>query len=206
MSRYASDALEARRARGVSTLVTGPAVEPVSESYLVEHSRLNSISFNLEPLRIAAARQWAEHYTSRAFIEQTWAYTVDWIADGGVPLLLPKVPLLSVVSIKTYDPEDVETSVSALNYRVDTATEPGRVFIDTAVGYWNANPRYYGRMVATYKAGYGTTAESVPALIRQAIALLAGEFYERLEASTDLKLAEVPFGIRTLLDPYRVTA
>lgn len=200
---YAGEAVEARRTRGVSTLVTGPTVEPITVALFKQHSRIDDTDLDavLLPLRIAAARRWCEHYTGRALLDQTWAYAVDWLADGHIPLLLPKTPLLSVTSIKTYDPDDTETTVPSSDYRVDTAA--GRVLLDPAVGYWVSNPRYYGRLLVTYRAGYGTAAESVPEDIRHAVFLLAGEFYERLEATTDQDLQDVPFGVKALLDPYR---
>lgn len=206
--RYTGEALEAWRARGVSTLVTAATDEPVTVDTLKRHSRLSdaSIDYDLLPLRIQAARQWVEAYTGRVMMTSTWAYTVDWLADGLVPLLLPRVPLIDVTSIKTYDAEDVETTVSAANYRVDISTQPGRVLLDTSVGYWAANPRYYGGVVVTYRAGYGATEDAVPAIFRHAILLLAAEMTERLEGGSDLKVEEIPFGIRALLDPYRMRA
>jgi uncharacterized phiE125 gp8 family phage protein len=180
----------------------------VTVDQLKRHSRIepSSIDYDLLPLRIQAARQWVEAYTGRALMTQSWSYSVDWVPDGSLPLLLPKMPLIDVTSIKTYDTEDVETIVLSTNYRVDVTTEPGRVLLDTAVGYWAANPRPYGSTVVLYRAGYGTTEESVPAVFRHAVLLLAAELCERLEGATDLKLADVPFGVRALLDPYRTAA
>ena len=198
--------LQAWRARGTSTLVSAPAIEPITVALLKKHNRFSdsSLDADLLPIRITAARDWCERYTGRAFITQTWSYSVDWHADGLTPLLLPKVPLIDVLSIKSYDPDDVETTVSSSNYRVDTTTVPGRVLLDAPVGYWVSNPRLYGSLVVQYRAGYGATADSVPALIRHAIYLLAAELCERLEAASDLELAEVPLGVRALLDPYVV--
>lgn len=205
--RYAGERSDAWRALGVSKLVTPPTDEPVTVETLKRHSRLSDsdIDYDLLPLRIAAAREWAEHYTGRAFMTQTWSYTLDRLVEGTVPILLPRVPVIDITSVKTYDPDGVETTVATNSYRLETQSIPARLFLTTDVGYWAADPRFYGGMVVTYRAGYGTTEESVPASIRHAILLLAAEFSERLEGATDLKLTEIPFGVRALLDLYVVT-
>jgi uncharacterized phiE125 gp8 family phage protein len=203
--RLDRDRLEAWRARGASQLVTPPAVEPVDVDLLLRHSNRpndSRLDYDLMPLRIQAAREWVEQYTGRALITQTWRYTVDYLTNWSGLLLLPKSPLIDVTSIIATDPEDVETTLSASDYRVEAAA--GRVLIDTAVGYWVTNPRQYAALSVTYRAGYGATAESVPATFRHVIMLLASEFSERLEAASDLKLADVPYGVKALLDPYVV--
>lgn len=171
------------------------------------HARLNDSDADVDliPLRIQAATEWAENYTGRAFLQQTWSYTMDRLVDGTVPVLLPRVPVLSIVSVKTYDSVNVETTVDPAVYRLDADGVPGKLFLAAnSPGYWATDPRFYGGMVVEYLAGYGTDAEAVPASIRHAVLLLAASFCERLEADTDLKLSEVPFGIRALLDPYKV--
>lgn len=83
------------------------------------------------------------------------------------------------------------------------AGDPGRIVLDTDVGFWVPNPRTYSTLTVLYTAGYGTAPDDVPAVFRHVIMLLASEFSERLEAATDQKLMEVPFCMR-LLDPYVV--
>jgi uncharacterized phiE125 gp8 family phage protein len=203
---YAIRALEARRALGASTLLDGPNLEPVSVATLKKHSRLNDTGLDLDllPLRITAARQWVEGYTGRALLQQTWLYAVDYLEDSLAPLLLPRAPLLDVLQVSSYDPEGIETTVPATAYRVDTGTEPGRLFLDPDIGYWAVNPRTYGGLAIEYRAGYGTLETDVPEIIREAILLLAAELCERLEGASDLTILEVPLGIKFLVDPFRL--
>lgn len=202
-----SHRLAAWRANGVSTLVTAPVTEPVSVSTLKLHSRITSNEMDdvLLPLRITAARQWVEHYTGRALITQTWRYTIDALPTYGTSILLPWVPLISVTSITTYDTTNVSAVMTSTDYLVDVATEPARVVLNAGFS-WPSGLREAGGAVIVYVAGYGDAEENVPAPIRHAILLLAAEWNERIEATTDLKLAEIPIGIRALLDPYRVAA
>jgi hypothetical protein len=54
-----------------------------------------------------------------------------------------------------------------------------------------------------YTAGYGTTAASVPAAIRQGIISLVIDLFEHPERSPELSLQDNP-SVRRLLDAYCV--
>ena len=43
----------------------------------------------------------------------------------------------------------------------------------------------------------------VPGPLKLAIKLLVGHFYENREATTMLKIDELPLGIKALIEPYR---
>jgi uncharacterized phiE125 gp8 family phage protein len=205
--QYDRERVASWRGLGVSRLVTPPADELISVETLIRHARLPEESdhrYDIWPARIQAARLWAEEYTGRAFLTQTWSLTVDRVYDGNVPLILPRSPLIDVTSVKVYDTEDAETTVSTSNYRVDTTTEPGRLLLTTSAGSWGSSYRPYGALQVIYRAGYGATEDLVPAPIRQAVLLLATEFNERLEAASEFDVREVPFGIRVVLDQYKV--
>jgi uncharacterized phiE125 gp8 family phage protein len=60
----------------------------------------------------------------------------------------------------------------------------------------------------TYTAGSygdGATVDTCPKLVKAAVLLLAAHLYENREATTDLKLVELPIGVTRLLTPYKVT-
>ncbi len=204
---YDRERLDAWRTRGVSKLVTPPDVEPLDVDLLLRHSNRDDnirLDADLMPLRIQAAREFVERYTGRALITQTWSYTVDWLTDWSGYLLLPRVPLIDVTSITTTDSENVAAVLATSTYRVEAQSEPGRLVLNTGTSFWSSAPRQYSSLAVVYRAGYGAAAENVPATLRHVIMLLASEFSERLEAASDLTLGEVPFGIRSLLDPYVV--
>src|SRR5580692_8919211 len=126
-------------------LITPPVEEPVTLADAKAQARVDT---NIDDALIAAlisgARQWAEHYTGRAFITQTWqmwldlwpaAFAVWWegVHDGRITGLdeinyisLPRPPLASVTSVTYYDNSDNATVWAASNYFVDTVREPGR--------------------------------------------------------------------------------
>ena len=55
----------------------------------------------------------------------------------------------------------------------------------------------------TFTAGYENAA-AVPDPIKQAIYLFVGHLYQNREATTDLRLREIPLGVEALLEPYKV--
>lgn len=207
--RLEREALQAWRARGTSARTAAPVQSPVSVETFVRHVREDSSTLDAELALqyLDAATSWVETYTGRALLEQTWTLTLDtfpwWYATPGI--LLPRVPVLSVTSVIGYNAAGTGTTMSAVtDYSVDLS-EPARVLLRDGIS-WPADLRTYGGIVVTYIAGYGTTPESVPAELRQAIALLAAHWHKDREASTDLKENEIPFGVKALVDPYRVSA
>jgi len=213
---------------GTSTLVTGPTVWPVSANELGAHLRLNQADgaypeadylLNL----VKGATEFAEAETGLAMLEQTWAHYLDEVpirSDGlgwwdGVRegamnqehprfIELPKSPLISITSIKSFDEADVESTFGTANYYVDVASRPGRVALrDGSV--WPTNVRSVNGLVITYKAGFGTTADKVPFQLRQAIKVIAAHWYENREAMTmDMSAANVPGSAWDILGKYKV--
>lgn len=135
---------------------------------------------------ITSARVAAEHYTRRAFINQTIQLTRDALpyrselgwwdgvrqgADIPAParfLELPRPPLVSVSSVQYYDTTDSANTFASSNYFVETGMEPGRVSLNYGA-IWPVGLRGSSAIVVTYVAGYGSTRSSVPAGITEAI-------------------------------------
>lgn len=209
------------------TLVTPPSVEPVTLADAKAQARIDTDADDaLVTGLITAARQWAERYTARAFITQTWNLFLDakpiscgewWdgVRDGAIigrgnveAIILPRPPLISVVSVQTYDNTDTATVWPSTNYFVDTAREPGRVALRMGVT-WPVATRLSNGIQVQYTAGYGADGSTVPEPIKLAIKQLASHWYEnRGEAVVSSGLhrgaSMVPLVVTSLLDPYRV--
>ena len=177
-------------------LTTAPAVEPVLFADIhPDHLKLTGEHERtyIEGL-ITTAREEAEQFTRRAFIDQSWTLTLDhwpggtrdWWDDLHTPaqtasdlyLELPYPPLDSVTSIKTYDTADVVTDVViATVFYEDRNTEPARLVLRSGQS-WPINTRRGGRIEIIYKAGYGTTGADVPGAIKHGIKLHTAWLYE----------------------------
>ena len=189
------------------TLVTAPAVEPVSRTEAKTHCRIDHTAddSSIDAL-IVAARRYVETITRRALIAQTWDLKLDGFPAGAIEIPLP--PLQSVTSIAYRDSSGASTTVSASNYLVDTSSLVGRVLPAYGV-VWPSFTAYPVHPVTVrFVAGYGA-ADDVPRPIRQALLMLVAEWYERREAThTGMAGASavtpLPFAVEALLADYRV--
>lgn len=147
-------------------------------AYVIRQSRLTTEDTLLGNY-IKAARQYAEIFTARAFINQTWRMKMDnWPASE---IILPWSPLSTVTSIYYVNTSGVSTEFAAANYTADTDREPGRVTL--AYGcVWPSDLRDIANAITTtYVSGYGATSASVPEEARLAIRMLAAHWYENRE-------------------------
>ena len=209
------------------SLLTPPAVEPVVLADAKAQARIDTTADDaLVSTLIVAARQWAERYTGRAFITQSWQVGLDagglgtqawWdgVREGpvtcmgaGAFVVLPRPPLISVVSITAFDDSDVGTVWPSGNYYVDNVREPGRVVLRTGA-VWPLSTRRANGIVIQYTAGYGADGSAVPEAIKLAIKQLVAHWYENrgeaaIAGSGHRGVRMVPVVIEALLEPYRV--
>ncbi|MGE3622973.1 MAG: head-tail connector protein [Bdellovibrionales bacterium] len=186
-------------------LLTPPAAEPVTLDEARLHMRVDATADDaLLAGLITAARQWAENYTGRAFIAQTWQLWLDALPDAGsgTPYIcVPRPPLLSVTSVATYDDADTATIRDAADYQADTAHEPGRIALRRSLA---GTARPMNGIGITYVAGYGAEGSAVPPPIRTAILHLAAHWYDHRGDTADITAPPVPLPVTALLAPYRI--
>ena len=204
---------------------TAPALEPITSTEAKNFIKVDTTADDtLIGVLITAARQLAEEYTERAFVEQTVKLYLDsfpsacktepwWdgIVEGPMSLItgtsnqieLPKPPLISVTSLKYYSKLDVVSTLSSSTYFVDTKGTPGRICLNYGQ-IWPTDIRTHQAVLVEFKAGYGATAASVPAQIRQAISMIVGNLYAHRGDSGTASESEIPALAKNLLDPYRV--
>jgi len=183
-------------------LLTPPAVEPVglneAKAYL---GVLDSAEDNLISNLITAARQAVEQYCGRVLINQSWRLTLDtWpqeaIVNGGlrddgallaanhrlgggvVAIQLPKPPLQAVLAIRVYSAAGPAATIPASNYVVDGAATPGRVVMTSGASLPVIGQTARGLEI-DFTAGYGATANDVPAVLRQAVLQAVKALYGR---------------------------
>lgn len=190
-----------------------PAIEPVSLSQVKEFGKLpdTTLEDNTLSLMISAAREHFELTTGLALIEQTWRMSIDCIPGKGgeepwwdgtrqtaiselTParnfIELPTAPLRSVTSFETFSEIGVPTLFTG--FYADLDSRPGRLILNFGA-VWPTSQRPTNKYAITYKAGFGTASENVPADIRLCISQLALHFKENPEALTfDTAAMKVP--------------
>jgi len=186
------------------TLVTPQAQEPVTLEEVKEHLRVAGDDEDaLISGYLAAARAWAELYTGRAFVTQTWqAHFAGWPGDGCFELPMPPLQSMTWVTYTTGAGELLTLDESA--YRVVGSCEPGCVLFASGQS-WPAETLDVGLPVALqFVCGYGTAVD-VPEGVKQAIRWLTGHMHENREAvimGTAMP-QKVPFSAHWVLDPHR---
>lgn len=185
-------------------------VLPVNEA--VEHIRRTDTAEDdaLIERYIKAATLWAENFTGRAFIDQTWDYTFDtfpMIVSGGVlgrGIRIPKPPLLEIEGVFARDISEVEFS----SFLIDYATPS--IYL-SSTGAWPNIDVSPNAVRIRFRAGYVDESGSpgpdgeVPEDIKAAIAIYTATLYENREYLVTGTVANVvPWGAEELLRMYRV--
>jgi uncharacterized phiE125 gp8 family phage protein len=185
------------------SVVTAPALEPVSLQEAKDHLRFRSTDKDalIEAL-ITSVRQHLDGpngVLGRCLITQTLRLTLDaWPCE----IILPCPPLISVTSIE-YQDGGSPTYTALTSFQVTSISEPGK--IKPAYGeYWPAiQCGHYDAIRVTYTAGYGAHPGAIPFPIKQAMLLLIGDLFENTEASINQIITKNP-AVPALLGPYMV--
>jgi uncharacterized phiE125 gp8 family phage protein len=126
---------------------------------------------------IAAAREYAEEYTTRAIGTQAWKLILDDF-PGQDYISLPFAPLQSVTSVKYILSDGTSATLTAsesTGYIVDTTKEPGGVFMAYGLSWPAITPYPYNGVEILYYCGY--TSTTVPKKIKDAVLKMVGALY-----------------------------
>ena len=187
------------------TLVTGPVVNPVSLNEAKQHIRVDfSDDDAVIDGCIRAATSHLDGYAGilgRAIMAQTWSVALAFFPPA---IRIPLGDLMSVESVKYFDPDGVEQTVDPATYYVGKdargpyiVLKDGETWPDTAVRY--------DAVTVTWIAGYGSEPIDVPDAVRHAIKMLAAHFYdERGSVVIGTIVEELPLGVRALTLPHQV--
>lgn len=188
-----------------------PTVEPLSLTEAKLHLREDlSVQDTLITSLIVAARQYAELYTGRAFVQRTLELTLSCFEHC---IALPFPPLASISSVKYIDTNGALQMVSASDYQVDTYAEPGLLKPAYGVTGWpSVRSSDFNAVQVRYVAGYAPVgsptdyASGVPEPVKQWMRVRIAQLYEHREAIVaGTIVAPLPRDfVDGLLDPYRV--
>jgi uncharacterized phiE125 gp8 family phage protein len=144
---------------------------------------------------IAAATSHVEDYTGRALVTQTWELVLDKFADA---MMIPKGPVTAVSSVKYFDVDGVQQTITDTNYVLDAASDPQ--WLVRASDYtWPSLSDGINNVVIRFVCGYST----VPDAILHAIRLLVSQWYDARGTFTDTRLTELPNAVEALLANHR---
>ena len=145
--------------------------------------------------------------TARGFIEtemrglvlmpQSWLQTEIEFNDK---IELGLMPVSSIDSVSYLDDDGAEQTLSPSVYELDNSG--GIAYMRLAYDQeWPDTLTRYDAVKITMTAGHAS-ADDVPPQIKTACLLIVGHLYENREATTPIKLNELPFGVRAFISPY----
>jgi len=185
-----------------------PQIEPVTVKELKDYLKLDYTTDDaLLTALICSARQWAEKYTSRSFICRTLKAHFE---NHSEKVRLPYAPIYSVTTVTRVRENQSSTLTLNSDYYVNGVAD--KYLTLSSLGFGNVPPGVSPldnlqswNLEVTFVAGYGYSASDIPSGIRHGVLRLAGYLYEnRNEVEVGTIIAKVPFGIRAVLDPYKV--
>lgn len=154
---------------------------------------------------VAAATGWAETFTCRGLVTQTWEWRLDDFPHGAGHFIVPNAPLSSVTSITYLDVDGVSQTLATSVYEVDGNSQPGRI----ALKFDQSWPSVRGGGVidvatVTFVAGYGA-ASAVPPVFKHAVKMVIGHWFENRESVVvGVTASEVPQAAEMLLWSKRI--
>lgn len=188
---------------GGLTLVSAPALEPISLAEAKAHLRVTSVSEDALISRlIKTARVLAETMTRRAFITQTWDLFFDEFPSEAIYVPMPT--LQEVTFVKYVDLDGNPQTLDPTIYLVDKAREPARITL-AWLRFWPTYRNQANSINVRFKAGYGDNATDVAEPVRQAILLSLTNWFENRSSVGSNSLAELPASAQALLWSERVS-
>lgn len=192
--------------KGKHKVTAKPSSEPIDLTEAKLHLRVDhTLDDTLINALNTAAREYCEKRQSRAYIQQTWTWELDFVPVQYQEMWLPLLPLISVESIEIIQTGASTITVPASQYDVDLIA--GRIVFneDYSSTHQDSLLPLYNCFKITYKAGYGSTKADVPEMTKAAIKLILGHWYEHREEATDgREIKSVPIAAERILDMERV--
>lgn len=190
---------------GKLRLKTAPTLKPVTVAEAKTHLRIDS-TFTADDTYIGTlidvATLAVENYTNLALMLQSWYLDLDSFPDY-FNALKGTLNKFEVNSITYKDENNVSQTLAASNYIEDKSIKPARIYFtpDATIPSTYDIPN---AVTVDFTIGF-TTADDVPAPIKQAILLTIGRFYEiRQDVVTGTIATSIPKTVEYLLNPYRI--
>lgn len=182
-----------------------PAAEPVVLATLKLHCRVTGSTEDteLQAYLDAAIAKLDGHAgeLGRCLISQTWRQDYDYWTPA---LRLPFPDVSSVTSIAYLDTDAASQTVSSSLYDLTEDDQSSRIVFREAFTGPTLTTDRPAAVKVTFVAGYGATAATVPAPIRQAILMLGAHYYANREAGlVGVSGSEMPLAVEALIAPYR---
>ena len=179
-------------------VITPASTYPVSLTEAKSHLKIDTSADDTYITSIIkAATQLSEEYTNRFFIDTVIDQTCS---DFAQLQTLFKSKVSAVAHVKYYDSDNSLQTLSATIYDTQLQYEPSQIQLADDKSFPEITKRN-DAVVARYTVGYGASASDVPEIIKQAILLTIGNFYQNRNSVVIGRIAtELPMNVKWLLD------
>ena len=183
-------------------VITPASAYPVSLTEAKSHLKVDTTADDTYITSIIkAATQLSEEYTNRFFIDTVIDQTCS---DFAQLQTLFKSKVSAVAHVKYYDNDNSLQTLSATIYDTQLQYEPSQIQLAENQSFPSITKRN-DAVVARYTVGYGSSSSDVPEIIKQAILLTIGNFYQNRNSVVIGRIAtELPMNVKWLLDTYKV--
>lgn len=186
---------ERKSAPAARILSRADALEHIRESSGVQDDYIDSLILEVE--------DYFDGYDGAAgkcLITQTW--------EEKFPIFASKMglrlgPVQSIEQITYYDAAGTEQTVSSDVYRLHSASDASYI-VEVDGQSWPNTATRDDAVTIRYVCGYGDAAADVPPKLIRAVKLLIGHWEQNRSASSEKSQKEIPFAIKSLINPYRV--
>lgn len=193
-------------------VIVAPVTEPISLAEAVEWCRLdNEDSTNVLESIITGGRELFENDLGYTFHETTLEMAYDYWPCGRALTLPRATPLVSVTSVTLVDENAAETTWDASEYRLDTYSTPGRIYLPSSGSWPSVVLDQFNGIRVRYVAGKVTQSPEVPfpEAIRMAMRLIVAHWNENREATTISTLMQsevLKMGVAECLRRFEIPA
>ena len=183
-------------------VITPASTYPVSLTEAKSHLKVDTTADDTYITSIIkAATQLSEEYTNRFFIDTVIEQYTSSFADLQT---LFKSKVSAVAYVKYYDSDNSLQTLSATVYDTQLNYEPSQIQLADGQSFPSITKRN-DAVLTRYTVGYGSAASDVPEIIKQAILLTIGNFYQNRNSVVIGRIAtELPMNVKWLLDTYKV--
>jgi len=183
-------------------VITPASTYPVSLTETKSHLKVDTSADDTYITSIIkAATQLSEEYTNRFFIDTVIEQTCS---DFAQLQTLFKSKVSAVAHVKYYDSDNSLQTLSATVYDTQLNYEPSQIQLADDQSFPSFTTRN-DAVVARYTVGYGSAESDVPEIIKQAILLTIGNFYQNRNSVVIGRIAtELPMNVKWLLNTYKV--
>jgi uncharacterized phiE125 gp8 family phage protein len=148
---------------------------------------------------LLAATQFVEVETRTSLGTADFMLTLDAFPSERV-IQLPRPPLVNVTLVQFQNADGSQQYLDSSEYLLDIDSRPGRLALPPGKA-WPATRAAINAVRIHYTAG--REPGDVPQILKLAVLMLTGHFFENREASVTLRIDSVPMAVGSIIDMHR---